>query len=93
LYGFSAEPPSPPPPRRCPAPANAFLPALQVLKEATERIIRTHDDEEDSMEVPLGLYLVRGDNVCIVGLVDEKMDGEIDWTQVKGVAIGGTKHT
>ena len=57
-----------------------------------ERIIRTHDDDEDSMEVPLGLYLVRGDNVCIVGLVDEKIDGDIDWAQVKGSAIGGTKH-
>jgi U6 snRNA-associated Sm-like protein LSm8 len=44
------------------------------------------------MEVPLGLYLVRGDNVCIVGLVDEKMDEDIDWTKVKGSAIGGTKH-
>jgi U6 snRNA-associated Sm-like protein LSm8 len=44
------------------------------------------------MEVPLGLYLVRGDNVCLVGLVDENIDGDIDWTKVKGSAIGGTKH-
>lgn len=45
------------------------------------------------MEVPLGLYLVRGDNVCTVGLVDEKLDESIDWTKVKGATIGGIKHT
>ncbi|KAL7913051.1 like-Sm domain-containing protein [Trichoderma velutinum] len=66
--------------------------ALQVLKGAVERIIRTPDDPEPSAEVPLGLYLVRGDNVCSVGLVDETLDESIDWTQVKGTVIGGIKH-
>jgi len=64
-----------------------------VLGQATERVIRTHDDEEPSEEVPLGLYLVRGDNVCLVGLVDEQLDESIDWTKVKGAAIGTTKHS
>ncbi|KAK4074756.1 uncharacterized protein Triagg1_4905 [Trichoderma aggressivum f. europaeum] len=63
-----------------------------VLKGAVERIIRTPDDPEPSAEVPLGLYLVRGDNVCSVGLVDETLDESIDWTQVKGTVIGGIKH-
>ncbi|KAH0525054.1 hypothetical protein TsFJ059_007470 [Trichoderma semiorbis] len=63
-----------------------------VLKNAVERIIRTPDDPEPSAEVPLGLYLVRGDNVCSVGLVDETLDESIDWTQVKGTVIGGIKH-
>jgi len=67
--------------------------APQVLGQATERVIRTHDDEEPSEEVPLGLYLVRGDNVCLVGLVDEQLDESIDWTKVKGAAIGTTKHS
>lgn len=64
----------------------------KVLKNALERIIRTPDDPEPSAEVPLGLYLVRGDNVCSVGLVDETLDDSIDWTQVKGAVIGGIKH-
>ncbi|KAL2209837.1 Sm-like ribonucleoprotein [Sarocladium strictum] len=64
-----------------------------VLNDAVERLIRTTDDDEQSSEVRLGLYLVRGDNVCSVGLVDEKLDESIDWTQVKGAAIGGIKHT
>uniref|UniRef100_A0A0B7JPG9 LSM2-LSM8 complex subunit LSM8 n=1 Tax=Bionectria ochroleuca TaxID=29856 RepID=A0A0B7JPG9_BIOOC len=63
-----------------------------VLSNATERIIREPDDDEPSAEIPLGLYLVRGDNVCSVGLVDEKLDDSINWTQVKGSVIGGIKH-
>ena len=57
-----------------------------------ERVIRTPDDNEPSVEVPLGLYLVRGDNVCTVGLVDEALDNSINWSKVKGAAIGGIKH-
>ncbi|KAH6610456.1 sm lsm8 [Trichoderma cornu-damae] len=63
-----------------------------VLKGTVERIIRTPDDPEPSAEVALGLYLVRGDNVCSVGLVDETLDESINWTQVKGAVIGGIKH-
>lgn len=63
-----------------------------VLQDAHERVIRTPDDDEPSVQVPLGLYLVRGDNVCTVGLVDEKLDESIDWSAVKGSAIGGIKH-
>ena len=63
-----------------------------VLSSATERIIREPDDQEPSAEIPLGLYLVRGDNVCTIGLVDEKLDESINWSEVKGSVIGGTKH-
>ncbi|KAF3061301.1 U6 snRNA-associated Sm-like protein LSm8 [Daldinia childiae] len=63
-----------------------------VLGQAVERVIRTPDDTDPSTEVPLGLYLVRGDNVCVVGLVDESLDDSINWEQVKGSAIGGIKH-
>jgi U6 snRNA-associated Sm-like protein LSm8 len=62
------------------------------LSSATERIIREPDDQEPSAEIPLGLYLVRGDNVCTIGLVDEKLDESINWSEVKGSVIGGTKH-
>ncbi|KAG5950187.1 hypothetical protein E4U58_001759 [Claviceps cyperi] len=64
----------------------------QVLKDTEERVIHEPDDHEPSELHPLGLYLVRGDNVCSVGLVDEKLDASIDWTEVKGSAIGGIKH-
>lgn len=64
----------------------------QVLQSAIERVINTPDDAEPSAEVPLGLYIVRGDNVCSVGLVDEELDASIDWSKVKGSVIGTTKH-
>ncbi|KAK3301098.1 uncharacterized protein B0H64DRAFT_382598 [Chaetomium fimeti] len=63
-----------------------------VLKNTIERVIRGADDGEPSAEVPLGLYIVRGENVCLVGLVDEALDASINWTEVKGAAIGTTKH-
>ncbi|TKA49921.1 hypothetical protein B0A55_05103 [Friedmanniomyces simplex] len=63
-----------------------------VLKDTIERIIRPAEDDEPSMEQPHGLYLVRGDNVVICGLVDEELDGSIDWTKVRGEVIGSTKH-
>jgi len=63
-----------------------------VLKGAVERVIRTPDDPEPSVEVPLGLYMIRGDTVCVVGQLDEPLDASIDWTKVKGAVIGTTKH-
>jgi U6 snRNA-associated Sm-like protein LSm8 len=35
---------------------------------------------------------VRGDNITIVGLVDEELDNSIDWEKVRGEVIGTTKH-
>jgi U6 snRNA-associated Sm-like protein LSm8 len=73
-------------------PIQKLTACAQVLNNAVERIIRTPDDPEPSAQVPLGLYLVRGDNVCSIGLVDEALDDSINWTEVKGSAIGGIKH-
>ncbi len=65
---------------------------LQILKNTVERVIRSPDEGEESSEVALGLYVVRGDTVCVVGLVDESIDDSINWAQVKGAPIGTTKH-
>lgn len=65
----------------------------QVLQSAIERVIRPVEDDESSQEVPLGLYIIRGDNVCVVGLVDEPLDESINWAEVRGVAIGSTRHS
>jgi U6 snRNA-associated Sm-like protein LSm8 len=63
------------------------------MQSTVERVIRDPEDDEPSVEVPLGLYIVRGENVCVVGLVNEPLDDSIDWTKVKGAMIGGTKHS
>ncbi|KAI9827492.1 MAG: hypothetical protein M1832_004842 [Thelocarpon impressellum] len=64
-----------------------------VLARTTERIIRPPDDPEESREVEHGLYLIRGDNVAVVGLVDEAVDAGIDWTEVRGEVLGGVRHS
>ncbi|KAK0104675.1 hypothetical protein ONS95_004949 [Cadophora gregata] len=64
-----------------------------VLSQTIERIIRPPDDPEPSSEVPHGLYLIRGDNVAVVGLVNEELDDSIDWLQVRGAVVGGVKHS
>ncbi|KAF1838043.1 LSM-domain-containing protein [Decorospora gaudefroyi] len=64
-----------------------------VLQDAVERIIRPVDEDVPSEEVPLGLYIIRGDSVCVVGRVDEEIDSKIDWGKVHGDVLGGTKHT
>lgn len=63
-----------------------------VLRGTVERIIRPAEDEEASSEAPHGLYVVRGDNVVVCGLVDEELDSSIDWTKVRGEAIRSTRH-
>ena len=55
-------------------------------------MIRPPDDLEESEEVPHGLYLIRGENVAICGLLDEQLDSEIDWAKVRGNVVGGVKH-
>ena len=63
-----------------------------VLSSTVERIIRPADDPEPSSSLDHGLYIIRGDNVALCGLVDEELDAKIDWTRVRGDVIGGTKH-
>ena len=38
-----------------------------ILNDAVERV---YSDDADVEEVPLGLYLIRGDNLCLVGEYD-----------------------
>lgn len=63
-----------------------------VLQNTIERVIRPREDTEDSEEVAHGLYLIRGENVAVCGLVNEELDASIDWTKVRGNVIGGVKH-
>ncbi|KAM0702581.1 hypothetical protein Q7P35_010012 [Cladosporium inversicolor] len=58
-----------------------------VLADTVERIIREQGDDEPSTEQPHGLYLVRGDNVVVCGLVDEELDASIDWSKPDPMAV------
>lgn len=63
-----------------------------VLTETVERVIQPSDSEKQSEEAPQGLYLIRGEHVAVCGLIDEDLDAQIDWAQVRGNVIGGIKH-
>jgi U6 snRNA-associated Sm-like protein LSm8 len=63
-----------------------------VLQNTIERIIRPADDDEMSQEVSHGLYVVRGENVVVVGEVDEELDASIQWDKVRGEGIRGVKN-
>ena len=63
-----------------------------VLSETKERIINQEGEGSSEVEHP-GLYLLRGDNVLVIGELDEELDRSIDWANVHGAEIGGIKHT
>jgi len=49
-----------------------------ILEDSHERVYSTTGVEQ----VTLGLYIVRGDNVALVGEVDEEVDKKIDFTSM-----------
>ncbi|EGX45052.1 hypothetical protein AOL_s00173g153 [Orbilia oligospora ATCC 24927] len=66
-----------------------------ILQNTRERIFQTLDTDVENTPseiVEHGLYLIRGDNVLVCGLVDEKMDAEINWTKVRAQPFGTVKH-
>ncbi|EWC48794.1 hypothetical protein DRE_00099 [Drechslerella stenobrocha 248] len=66
-----------------------------ILQHTRERIFQPLDTDigtTPSEVIEHGLYLIRGDNVLLCGLVDEKMDAEIDWTKVRAEPFGTVKH-
>ncbi|EPY51180.1 U6 snRNP-associated protein Lsm8 [Schizosaccharomyces cryophilus OY26] len=60
-----------------------------ILSDSVERIISLDQDTET---IPLGVYLLRGENVAIVGLVNESLDADIDWEKIRGESIPDILH-
>ncbi|KAJ2828420.1 U4/U6-U5 snRNP complex subunit lsm8, partial [Coemansia erecta] len=51
-----------------------------IMQGSQERIF----SEDEGVEVvDLGLYLIRGDNIAVVGLVDEELDNALDLENIK----------
>jgi U6 snRNA-associated Sm-like protein LSm8 len=55
-----------------------------VLESCIERIFSLEGGVES---VPLGVYIIRGDSVATVGLVDEAADAAINWNTITGTPI------
>ena len=43
-------------------------------------------------QVILGLYIIRGDNIALVGEVDEQIDGATDWSKTKAEPLKHIVH-
>jgi U6 snRNA-associated Sm-like protein LSm8 len=40
----------------------------------------------------LGLYVIRGDNIAIIGELDPELDNQIQWEEVKAEPLAALKH-
>ncbi|XP_025421663.1 U6 snRNA-associated Sm-like protein LSm8 [Sipha flava] len=56
-----------------------------ILDDSHERVYSPNQGVE---QIVLGLHLIRGDNVAIIGEVDETMDSSIDLSAIRAEPIG-----
>ncbi|GAA5851205.1 hypothetical protein JCM8547_004166 [Rhodosporidiobolus lusitaniae] len=60
-----------------------------ILSGSVERVFSADEGVE---EVPLGVYIVRGDNITLIGEVDKEADEAIDLSTVRVDPIGELTH-
>ncbi|KIS68640.1 uncharacterized protein UMAG_10642 [Mycosarcoma maydis] len=60
-----------------------------ILANCIERIFSADQGVE---ELSLGLYILRGDSICLVGLVDQDKEKRTDWTKVMAEPVAETRH-
>lgn len=59
-----------------------------ILVDTFERIFSMNGMEQ----ISLGLKIIRGDNVAIIGLIEEGIEQEIDYSKIKGEPIKEVVH-
>lgn len=55
-----------------------------ILEESHERVFSLTGGVE---QVPLGLYIIRGDNVALIGEIDEDLDRNLDLSRTRADPI------
>lgn len=60
-----------------------------ILSQSHERVFSL--DEPVSV-VQLGLYVIRGDNVAVVGLIDEDVESGLDYEVMRAEPIPAVSH-
>jgi len=55
-----------------------------ILSDAVERVYSTDDGVE---EVPLGLYLVKGEQIVLIGEVDAEVDAKTPQSEIRAEPI------
>eukprot|EP00929_Paragymnodinium_shiwhaense_P117615 TRINITY_DN8844_c0_g2_i2.p2 TRINITY_DN8844_c0_g2~~TRINITY_DN8844_c0_g2_i2.p2 ORF type:complete len:115 (-),score=23.13 TRINITY_DN8844_c0_g2_i2:92-385(-) len=60
-----------------------------VMSDCQERVF---DSDKGVEQVVLGLYVVRGDNIAVVGEVDEEIDSRIDLANIRAAPLKPVVH-
>ena len=60
-----------------------------ILEECTERV---YSEGAGVETIVLGLYVVRGDNIALIGEMDEDRDAQLDLTQIKAPPLKPVVH-
>ena len=61
-----------------------------ILEECHERVYRLDAGVE---QVVLGLYIIRGDNIAIIGEIDPERDAKPDLSKVRAEAMKPVSHS
>ncbi|KAF4521448.1 hypothetical protein B566_EDAN010605 [Ephemera danica] len=60
-----------------------------ILDESHERVYSTGSGVE---QVVLGLHIIRGDNVAIIGELDDETDSRLDLASIRAEPLGPVIH-
>ncbi|NWJ10528.1 LSM8 protein, partial [Crypturellus undulatus] len=60
-----------------------------ILDESHERVFSSSQGVE---QVVLGLYIVRGDNVAVIGEIDEETDSSLDLGNIRAEPLNSVVH-
>ncbi|EFN82769.1 U6 snRNA-associated Sm-like protein LSm8 [Harpegnathos saltator] len=60
-----------------------------ILDESHERVYSTTQGVE---QVVLGLHIIRGDNIAIVGELDDEMDARLDLSAIRAEPLSSIVH-
>lgn len=60
-----------------------------ILDECHERVFSSKTGVES---IALGLYVVRGDNVAVIGEVDDDLDQQLDFSELRAQPLKPVRH-
>ncbi|XP_013416909.1 U6 snRNA-associated Sm-like protein LSm8 isoform X1 [Lingula anatina] len=60
-----------------------------ILDESHERVYSSQQGVE---QVVLGLYIIRGDNVAVVGEIDDEADKQVDYVNIRAEPLNPVQH-
>ncbi|TVT99023.1 hypothetical protein EJB05_36283 [Eragrostis curvula] len=86
--------------RSCPCGTKKFLVLQGTLRgfdQATNIILdesheRVYSTKEGVQQLVLGLYIIRGDNISVVGEVDEDLDARLDLSKLRAHPLKPVIH-